>query len=273
MPGASRFTLRIGRESEGDFCMDRYRVFAALLLAMALLSGCATPTAKIHYTLKEHPDSRPLRQVVLLPVDVDVKEMSAGGVEEEVPDWSLKAEENIRSALLIATGQEGGCCVTRAVDSSSLTPEERESLEEHLALFNTVAANAMWVDLPGNSAWHFKSEKFDYTLGDGLSFLKTRYGIDAGLIILGEDVVSTGGRKAMAILAAAGGLYVPLGHTILVGGLVDFETGDLLWLNHTVSAGNADLRDPASSLNLARKLMEDYPGMRALTGSTPSTGD
>ena len=185
--------------------MERYRGFAALLLAMALLSGCATPTAKIHYTLKEHPDSRPLQQVVLLPVDVNVKEMSAGGVEEEVPEWSRKAEENIRSALLIARGSEGGCCVTRMVDSSSLTPEERESLEEHLALFNTVAANAMWVDLPGNSAWHFKSEHFDYTLGDGLSFLKTRYGIDAGLIILGEDVVTTGGRKAMAILAAAGG--------------------------------------------------------------------
>jgi len=253
--------------------MDRYRGIAALLLAMALLSGCATPAAKMHYTLKEHPDSRPLRQVVLLPVDVNVKEMSAGGVQEEVPEWSHKAEENIRSALLIARGSEGGCCVTRVVDSSSLTPEERETLEEHLALFNTVAANALWVDLPGNSAWHFKSEHFDYTLGSGLSFLKTRYGVDAGLIILGEDVVSTGGRKAMAVLGASVGIGVPVGHSILVGGLVDFETGDLLWLNRTTSYGAADLRDPASCLDLARKLMENYPGMRSDAGSTSSGGD
>jgi len=28
-----------------------------------------------------------------LDVDVDVKEMSAGGVEEEVPEWSRKAED------------------------------------------------------------------------------------------------------------------------------------------------------------------------------------
>ena len=41
---------------------------------------------KLHYTLKDDPDSRPLEQVVLLPVDVDVYEMSAGGVKEEVPD-------------------------------------------------------------------------------------------------------------------------------------------------------------------------------------------
>jgi hypothetical protein len=253
--------------------MDRRYGFIGWALVMTLLSACATPTAKVHYTLRENPDSRPLRQVVLLPVDVNVKEMSAGGVEEEVPEWSRKAEENIRSALLVARGSKGGCCVTRVVDSSALTPEERESLEEHLALFNTVAANAMWVDLPGNSAWHFKSEHFDYTLGNGLSFLKTRYGVDAGLIILGEDVVTTGGRKAMAFLAAAGGMYIPLGHSILVGGLVDFETGDLLWLNHTVSTGNADLRDPASCLDLARKLLENYPGTRTFADGTSSAGD
>jgi hypothetical protein len=131
----------------------------------------------------------------------------------------------------------------------------------------------MWVDLPGNSAWSFKSEHFDYTLGSGLSFLKTRYGVDAGLIILGEDVVTTGGRKAMAFLAAAGGVYIPLGHSMLVGGLVDFETGDLLWLNHVVSTGNADLRDPASCLELAGKLMEGYPGMPGGVGNASSGSD
>jgi hypothetical protein len=253
--------------------MHRRHGFTGLVLVLALLSGCATSTARLHYTLRDNPDSRPLRQVVLLPVDVNVKEMSAGGVEEEVPEWSRKAEENIRSAVLVARDTGGGCCVTRLVDSASLTPGERESLEEHLALFNTVAANAMWVDLPGNSAWSFKSEHFDYTLGSGLSFLKTRYGVDAGLIILGEDVVTTGGRKAMAFLAAAGGVYIPLGHSMLVGGLVDFETGDLLWLNHVVSTGNADLRDPASCLELAGKLMEGYPGMPGGVGNASSGSD
>jgi hypothetical protein len=197
--------------------------------------------------------------------------MSAGGVQEEVFEWSRKAEENIRSALLVSRGSGNDCCVTRVVDSSSLTPGERERLEEHLALFSTVAANALWLDLPGNSAWRLKSEHFDYTLGSGLSFLKTSYGVDAGLIILGEDVVSSGGRKAMAVLGATVGVGVPIGHSILVGGLVDFETGDLLWLNRTVSYGGADLRDPASCLDLARKLMEDYPGKRGDAGvASPS---
>lgn len=241
----------------------RFGIFF-LLAAAALLAGCAAgPSAKVHYTIEQDPDSRPLQQVVLLPVDIDVYEMSAGGVREEVPEWSDIAEENVRNALLLSKDPEGECCVTREVDSSSLTEGERDILEEHLALFNSVAANAMWTDLPTNSAWHFKAQHFDYTLGNGLAFLKTRYGIDAGLVIFGEDVVSTAGRKTTAVVGALVGVYVPLGHSSLVAGLVDFETGDLLWLNHTVSTGDADLREHESVLDLARELMAGYPAMES----------
>ena len=51
------------------------------------------------------------------------------------------------------------------------------------------------------------------------------------------------------------------GHSLLIGGLVDFETGDVLWLNREVSGGVSDLRDPQSARALARELMEGYPGL------------
>jgi hypothetical protein len=245
-----------------------------LLAVVMLLAGCAAgPTARVHHTIQQDPGSRPLQQVVLMPVDVDVYEMSTGGIREEVPEWSDAAGENVRSAMLVSRKPEGGCCVTREVDSSALTAEERDIVEEHLALFNSVAANAMWANLPANPAWHFKAQHFDYTLGDGLAFLKTKYGIDAGLIIIGEDVVSTAGRKTTAVVGAMFGVYVPLGHSTLVGGLVDFGTGDLLWLNHTVSGGDADLRQPDSALELARELMAGYPALDAAAGTDARGGD
>jgi hypothetical protein len=246
----------------------------AWLAMVTLLAGCAAgPTARVHHTIQQDPGSRPLQQVVLMPVDVDVYEMSTGGIKEEVPEWSDTAEDNIRGALLVSRNPEGRCCVTREVDSAALTGEERDILEEHLALFNAVALNAMWANLPANPAWHFKAQLFDYTLGDGLAFLKTNYGIDAGLIIIGEDVVSTAGRKTTAVVGAMFGVYVPLGHSTLVGGLVDFETGDLLWLNHTVSGGDADLRQPDSALELARELMAGYPALDAAAGTDAPAGD
>ena len=254
--------------------MTHHRGFHLLLVAALVLSGCATvPASKVHYTIKQDPNSRPLQQVVLLPVDVDVYEMSAGGVREEVPEWSSKAESNIRSALLVSKDAGGKCCVTRHVDSSSLTPDERKTLEEYLALFNTVAANVLWTSLPANTAWHFKTEHFDYTLGDGLSFLKTKYDVDAGLIIVGEDVVSSAGRKTTAFVGAMFGVAVPLGHSVLMGGLVDFRTGDLLWMNHEVSAGGTDLRDPDSCLKLARSLTKDYPGLQSGNNNSSQVGN
>jgi hypothetical protein len=254
--------------------MNRHRGSFLLLVVALVLTGCATvPSSKVHYTIKQDPGSRPLQQVVLLPVDVDVYEMSAGGVREEVPEWSSKAESNVRSALLVSKDAGGKCCVTRHVDSSSLTHGEQEILEEHLALFNAVAANVLWVSLPINSAWHFKAEHFDYTLGDGLSFLKTKYNVDAGLIIVGEDVVSSAGRKTTAFVGAMFGVAVPLGHSILMGGLVDFSTGDLLWMNHEISAGGTDLRDPESCLELARSLTKDYPGLQSANGSNARIGN
>ncbi len=252
----------------------RHGSFLLLIITLVLAGCAATPSAKVHYTIRQQPGSRPLQQVVLLPVDVDVYELSAGGVKEKVPEWSSTAETNIRSALLVSKGAAGTCCTTRHVDTSSLTPDEREILEEHLALFNTVATNAMWATLPFNTAWHFKAEHFDYTLGDGLGFLKEKYGLDAGLVITGEDVVSSSGRKTTAVLGAMFGVAIPLGHSILMGGLVDFSSGDLLWLNHVVSAaGQADLRDPASCLELAKTLMQDYPGLTAAGNGESGAGN
>lgn len=239
----------------------RVRDLALVLVALAL-AGCASgPTPRVHYTLKDDPQARPLAQVVLLPIDIDVYELSAGGVREEVPEWSDSAEANVRSALLFTKGEESQPWAAERVDTSELTPAEREILEEHIALFNLVAVNAYWTTLPQNSAWHFKQDEFDYTLGDGLSFLKTNYEVDAGLIVVGEDVVSSAGRHAMAVVAALGGYSMRMGHSLLIAGLVEFETGDILWLNHEISGGPTDLRDPESARAFARELMEGYPGL------------
>ena len=247
---------------------------APLLLFVLIITGCATtPNSKLHYSLKQDPGSRPLQQVVLLPVDIDVYEMSAGGVKEEVPEWSKTAETNIRNALVISKDASGACCVTRQVDSSSLTSDEQKIVDEHLALFNTVAANVLWASLPANTDWHFKTEHFDYTLGDGLSFLKTKYGLDAGLILLGEDVVSTSGRKTAAFMGAMLGVAIPLGHSVLIVGLVDFSTGDLLWMNHEISTGDADLRDPESCKEMAARLMQEYPGLQLVKSDPSLTGN
>ncbi len=233
-----------------------------IVVLALLLGGCATgPGYKLHYTLKDDHASRPIKRAVLMPVDVDVSEMSMGGSVEEVPEWSEQAEDNVRKAVLFVRDPSENKVFVRQVDSSSLQPDEQKKLEEHLALFAIVASNAIWTEQPGNSAWQFKQEHFDYTIGTGMSFLKDKYDIDAGLIVVGEDVISSSGRKTAAVVGAVFGVGVPLGYTVLVGGLVDFRTGDVLWLNHVIQSGSLDLRDAEDARNFALSLMKGYPGL------------
>jgi len=227
-----------------------------------IIAGCTTttPTAKLHHTIKNTEQKPQLKQIVLLPVDIDIYELSMGGVKEEVPEWSSKVEENIHQALLFSN--EGKCSGTvhKAVSTSDLTSEEREILEEHLALFSSVSATAIWTTSSFNKPWNFKQDHFDYTIGDGLRFLKTKYDIDAGLIIIGEETVSTAGRQAAAAFGAVlFGIYIPIGNAVLIGGLVDFETGNLLWMDYRSGGAGINLRELDTCKDFVEKLVEGYP--------------
>lgn len=251
--------------------MNNYKnsyVYLPILLSL-LINNFALAEPKLHYTIKNDATSRPLRQIVYIPLDIEVYELTVGGVLEEVPEWSRKAEENIRSAVLFTKQESGNYYAQTQVDSSKLTTEEREILEEHLILFKLVANNAMWVTESNISAWKYKNEHFDYTIGSGLSFLKTKYDVDAGLLIFGRDVISSNERKAAAVVGAVFGVGVPLGHTRLIAGLVHFETGEVLWLNHRISTGGFDMRDPESCRSFIIDLVKDYPGFNINESETP----
>ncbi|MGB5260023.1 MAG: hypothetical protein WBO34_05800, partial [Gammaproteobacteria bacterium] len=87
------------------------------------------------------------------------------------------------------------------------------------------------------------------------------------------DVVTTAGRKTTAFVGAMFGIAIPLGHSVLIAGLVDFSTGDLLWMNHEVSTGGTDLRDADSCRELADRLMKEYPGVQLANSSASKTGN
>ena len=133
-------------------------------------------------------------------------------------------------------------------------------LEDYLATYLQVAFAAHAVTLSDDPAWAHKRSHFDYTLGSGLQFLRDQSGADAALVIVGEDVVSTGGRKAAAFLAAVMGVGIPLGHSLVSVGVVDLTNGDLLWMHHTASV-RYDLKDPDAARTMIQEILGGYPGV------------
>jgi len=243
-----------------------------IVLLGFVLTGCNTiPTHKVHYTVLENNEPAKPRRILLLPMDVKVSELTAGGLTEEVESWTTRAESLISNEL-----QAKGHSLSddEFVEMPKLTGEEQETLEQHLALLDTLGGNVLSLGLaPGGAqAWEPKMKHFDYTIGDGLAFLRERTGADIALMIYGNDLISSGGRKAAFVFAAVFGVSIPMGHAVLVGGMLDLQSGNVLWLNHEVSVADITLREPEGVKTLLGALLSDYPGtesFRKYVSGTP----
>jgi hypothetical protein len=241
-------------------CHEKYnmKIIAHLLLLMAL-AGCQTmaPKHKVHHTLLDQ--AAPAGKVIVLPLDIEVKELTAAGLQEEVPAWSDQALANFRSQLILHQDELLPGLQLQFLDE--IPAEEQAVLEEYVALNYQVMGSALLFTQQGGDAWQHKAKHFDYSMGPGLSWLAERTGADKALIMIGEDLHSSGGRKAAFIIAAAFGATIPLGHSLAVVGLVDLRSGDLLWMHHYVTGDATDFRDADDVAKVLTDLFTPYPGI------------
>ena len=228
------------------------RLLSACLL-LALLTGCATTSSTSNSKAQQLATQGALEKVLVLPPDITMSELSAGGMIEKVPQWGKQAEQNFSTALasLHAAGKK-----VVLVSVPDLPEAEQEALEEHLALYAQVASDAFF--LPRAEGWKHKQANFDYTLGPGLAYLRDKTGADIALLVVGQDIISTSERKALSIVGALFGVSVPLGVTFMTTGLVDLQTGNLLWVNYEVS-GTGDMRVYKDAQATLQNLIKGFP--------------
>lgn len=217
---------------------------------------CAAPACAQyrHVSLQNNTQALP-NKILVLPADVLVREMSAGGMLEKVPEWTQQSSENLTNAMIELGKSSGKFSI---VELPPLTGEEREQLEQAIATFMTVGATAHNMLLMGGDAWAHKKREFDYTLGPILSFLKQKTGADAAMMLAGDDIVSSGGRKAAVIFAAALGVGLSTGRSLALTSVVDLATGNFLWMHYDQSMSK-DLKDYASAQEMAAQIMARYP--------------
>lgn len=184
-----------------------------------------------------------------------IKEVTVGGVAEEVPDWSKQGSTNVHAALYKYFGAEKKKEV-QLLDMPKLAEQDRDIILQHLALYRGVAG-AVVRQIYGERPCLHKIQRFDYTLGDGLKALGARLGADSAVVVIGEDTVSTTGRKLAALVMDS----VSLGHTFLSAAIVNFNSGDILWFNQAFQYKSSDLRKPGDALYLVEQLFDEYPGI------------
>lgn len=232
---------------------------ALLLAATLLVSACAAPAKhSVHQRLSTAQNSP--KKVLLMPADVVVKEISAGGLAEKVDDWTKQAAANVNTGVRRYVEQKGRLQV---MPMPTLSAEEQAKLDQHIALYDVVGSDAFLFGKSADPAWAHKRTQFDYTLGDGLAFLKQKSGADAAIFVTGVDHVSSSGRKAAFVVGALLGVGIPLGSSLLHVGVVDLATGDLLWTNYDASYAGKDLREAKDAEAMVFEIFKDYPGLAA----------
>lgn len=236
-----------------------------------VLAGCAADTGVIHRELADKGGERSLpKKILLLPVEIRVHEVSAGGVVEKVDAWSKTASAN--AVRYVRSLSNGG--VIHLAEPPSLSAAEQAQLDQHIALYEAVAGSALLATASPIGAWRTRAKDSDYTLGPGLAPLAEHTGIDAAMIVIGTDYISSAGRKAAMVmgvlLGALGGVViVPQGGvSFLSVGVVDMHTGHLLWLK-TDHSGTIDFRNEQDLHRVLDRMFQTYPGVAA-AGKKPA---
>lgn len=237
--------------------MVRVFVVAVWWAASVLASPALAAMSATNPAMQHNLDSRP-KKVVLLPPQVFVFELSAGGVPTRMADWEALARDNLGGAARRIAETDG---LFELVPVPPLAADEAEQLEAHIGLYDRVAQSVFVYGRGEQSAWAHKKNEFDYTLGPGLAFLRERTGADAALIVLGADYISSGGRKLAFVAGLARGIIMSLGQSFVAAGIVDLNNGDVQWMGFD-SSSSLDTRNVEDVNGLMRTLYRTWPGPR-----------
>ena len=223
-----------------------------LILILWVSAGCTTSVA----TAQHHRTSASImpNQVALVPVEVSVIKFGLGS-NTEVKEWTDQAEETVNTSLKKYFRDNLGVL---PAPIKALDVENKLKIEEYVGLYEATSNAVLISQSSQEAAWDHKQNRFDYTLGSDISFLREHTDADAALFVVGTNYISSGGRKFAFLVAAMVGVAIPLGHSFLHVGLVDTKTGDILWTNSAISQ-TLNLRDPDNVDSILTTLFESYP--------------
>jgi hypothetical protein len=232
----------------------------ALIASLALAAprdagGADARRARLHPDF--HGRIARLGTLALVRPDVTVYEVSAGGVDEPIREWTESAIARVTAALTSSLATRG---ITLRPLSAPV--EATGEVEEVRRLYEAVGTSILMHAYPTPLAYPAKVARFDYSLGDLCAILAPGEA-DGLLLVVGSDRVSSGGRKAAVAVGTAIGLLlgaVPtsVGGTAVLNLAIVDRDGTVLSFTRGGGTGY-DLRNPESVARLVEQAVADLP--------------
>lgn len=232
----------------GSFIIRLFSLFAVVVL----FAGCAPSTV---LTKTDHIAPSQNVSVLLMPIDIELSSLTAGGVEEPRADWTQAANKLVTDAIRIELGGTNDKMI------EYVEPEDPASLELHSQLnklHGVVGTNILLQSVLPAYTPPTKQGTFDWSMGEEVASLRDASGADYGLFVYIRDSYATAGRKALIVTSALLGVSVQGGTQVGFATLVDLDTGNVVWFNRIIS-NTGDLRTADPAHDAVSQLMDDIP--------------
>lgn len=232
----------------------RFSAVAGLALVAFLACGFAAPAAAQSKHLAPGFTTLPKgAKVVLMPTDIELFSISAGGVMEPKADWTEAASRHFKGALLEKNQRLGLAAVEL---SESDADEVAEINNLHAAIARAIALHHF-----GTLGLPTKDGKLDWSLGDAVEPIRKITGADYALFSWLRDSYASEERKAMIVGLALLGIGIGGGAQVGYASLVDLTNGRVLWFNRLMR-GTGDLREPDKAAETLETLLQQFPATR-----------
>lgn len=229
------------------------RAALATFVAAVLIAGCAQTTV----LLKADAPKRPPGQlhIVLMPADIELSELTAGGSIEPKAEWTRQAVAHVTAALRGELDAKNARLIPYRAPTDDQAEQQAETqiLKLHEAVGAAIIIHKLtpYRELP-------TKDKFDWALGDSVKRLRQRHDTEYALFVLFRDSYASAGRVMLMFGAALLGVGIPGGNQVGFASLVDLRSGDIVWFNRLMDPAG-DLRTPEGAQRAVKSLLKELP--------------
>ena len=230
------------------------RITSVLVVVVAMVvGGCATQSFSTTEKIRHYSSET---RVLLMPLDITLGEITAGGVVEPNAEWTAAAERHINGALKEFMVTRNAKLVTYSPPTAG---RDKHNLHQQIIKLHTaIGLSILQHQFQTPFQLPTKRDSFDWSMGGDLRELRASSGADYGLFLYVQDTYASSGRAAAIVVAALFGVGLQGGTQLGFASLVDLNSGEIVWFNRLARAAG-DLRKSKPAKESVGVLMKDFP--------------
>jgi len=191
-------------------------------------------------------------RIVVMPADMELFSLSAGGVPEAKADWTQAAQKHFAAGL----------AARQTVLGKQVAMFDERDMDEfsQVNALHGAVAQAVNLHYEGPRVYRLptKNGQLNWSMGDSVTALREKTGADYALFTWVRDSYASAERKAAMVAMAILGIGLVGGSQVGYASLVDLQTGRIVWFN-SVRRQKGDLREAGAALETVDALLSDFP--------------